>query len=179
MYWYGNEHSRASEFNLAELRKGCGNPTCTSPHLEVLRVGTGMAYIPSQVRAEQRCVVYRMPDGTVIEPETNHHDDPGAIEAVRRGAVRQEMYHIGDLRQLHQEHKRSPDDDWAQRNLVLDWDQPSISAGANHPIRQKIDRERNDTHNPFAPVEGRVGRMRLIYDGGDLYEKVRRERGRG
>jgi hypothetical protein len=141
--------------------------TCSTPHIEVLsdpyRAGSRFA----QVRAEQRSAYYRMPDGSISIPSSNSFDDPIALDAVASGGVREEAYHVADLRRLQREQRRTDNDDFTDRSLVIDYDQPTILSGDTflHDQLKEEDRQRE-------VVNERAARGRVIFGGG-YYEQAR------
>jgi hypothetical protein len=101
---------------------------CSNSHVEIVPrepASAGMRF--AQVRANQRAAFYRMPDGSISIPPTNSFNDEVAVAAVRQGGVRDEGYHIGDLRRLQREQRQSDDDEFNDRSLVLDYDHSTLS----------------------------------------------------
>lgn len=162
--------------------------TCSTPHIEVLPQWHQRSRA-AQVRAEQRCAVYLMPDGSLSVPPTNKYDDPVALEAVAQGAVRTEAYHLSDLRRWHEERRLSREqiaelgyvdeygrltvDDFTDRSLVLDYDQARILSGDTH-LRMRLQQEDEGRRQ----VYDRQLRGEVFY-GGEVYEERKRRMGRG
>lgn len=142
--------------------------TCDTPHVEIVQPVRSARSGFAQVRAEQRTAVYRMPDGTISVPSSNRYDDEIALAAVAGGGVREEMYHVSDMRRLHRDQRQSPDDDFSDRCLVIDYDQASILAGDTF-LRDRLRAE--DEHRQ--KVEGWLDRGEVRF-GGDYYEQVKR-----
>lgn len=147
------------------------NCMCSTPHIEVLpdwRRSGGFA----QVRASQRCAVYLMPDGSVSAPPSNRYDDEVALYAVARGGVRHEFMSVREMQSFQRDRRQSADDDFSDRNLVIDYDQSSILNG-HHYLRDEIRRD-DDRLREYNQMRDRV----QIYIGGERYEEAKRRAGR-
>lgn len=118
-----------------------------------------------------------MPDGSISVPSSNSYSDLLALDAVSMGGVREEMYHVNDMRRLQRDQRSSEDDELTDRCMVIDYDQQTILNRETllHSRLQDEDRQREAVNEHLS--SGRV------YLGGEYYEKVRseyeRNRGRG
>ena len=102
------------------------DPLCDLPHLRfAYDLGMGSC---AQVRESQRAVIYRFPDGTWAAPGSNDPNDPVAQKSIRDGAVREEMYHLRDLRSFNRERMAEfgGKHEGAGYNEVLDYDYASL-----------------------------------------------------
>lgn len=105
--------------------------TCPTPHVELLPTLSDSVY--AVCRAEQRAVVYVMPDGKVLTPFTNSYEDDTAKYAVARGGYRHEFERVDSMRRFQQHMARmrgfdpsDPKSEHVERSRVIDWDQASI-----------------------------------------------------
>lgn len=164
--------------------------TCGSSHVQAFfdSLSNLMRGRTAQVRAEQRTVFYRMPDGTISIPESRDLSDPIAQFAASQGGIRDEAYHISDLRRIHAEQRVPRNawdndfDDFTDRALFLDYDHQTIVGSRDHYIH-KIQQEREDSGRREAlemserGFQSELGNVRVIF-GGQYYEEVRRRNGR-
>lgn len=143
----------------------CPTPDCT-PHIEVIpdwrRSGRN-----AQVRAEQRAVVYLLPDGTTSVPSTNRFDDEIAVDAVSRGGVRHEFMSVRDMQSFQRGRQRFDGDEFTDRCMVIDHDQSTILRG-DTLLRMGLKAE--DERRSVALQ--RMDRMQVLMGGG-YYDEVR------
>lgn len=141
---------------------------CSTPHIEVLprwdRAGRH-----AQCRSEQRAAVYLMPDGTVSVPATNHFDDELAVAAVRSGGVRYEFPSVRSMQAFQRDHRRADEDEFTDRCMVIDYDQPTIKRG-DTLIREDVKREDRERQKVYdRQLRGE------IHFGGEYYENAKRD----
>jgi hypothetical protein len=157
------------------LPETCG---CQTPHIEYLYdASRSDSLSPVQVRAEQRAAIYRMPDGSISVPASNRYDDPIALAAVEAGGIRDEGYHVRDLHRWHKDGKKSDDDEFSDRCLVIDYDQSSI-VGQRHFIHQMQQAREDEGRRRVYDRQQTTAPIR-VYLGGGRYEEAKRRSGRG
>lgn len=147
---------------------------CPSPHVEIVSYGNSTGNIHyAQCRSDQRAAVYLMPDGSVSAPPSNKYDDCVALDAVAKGGVRYEFASVRDMQRFQRDHRKTEDDEFTERCLTIDYDQPTLRSGGTTYIRDQIRREDEERRKV---LEGR-DRGRIRY-GGQLYEEMLRRKGR-